>query len=174
MAGRSSRPPAKSCGSSSARWLATSNALWHCNSWRRNATQGLPANAAWNGASASISATSWSRATTSSATASTSRPGSRDIAEPGGICVSEDALRQVRGKIDAEFADIGAGQHDLAIAHIETSPRLSPREHMGQPLSVLGEAYFFKRQFEEAVSTLLLAIQDHPGYAVSYRILAAC
>ena len=29
------------------------------------------------------------------------------IAEPGGICISEDAFRQVRGKIDAEFADIG-------------------------------------------------------------------
>jgi TolB-like protein/class 3 adenylate cyclase len=30
------------------------------------------------------------------------------IAEPGGICVSEDVFRQVRGKVDAEFADIGA------------------------------------------------------------------
>ena len=29
------------------------------------------------------------------------------IAEPGGICISEDAFRQVRGKVDAEFADIG-------------------------------------------------------------------
>jgi adenylate cyclase len=29
------------------------------------------------------------------------------IAEPGGICVSEDAFRQVRGKIEAQFADIG-------------------------------------------------------------------
>jgi adenylate cyclase len=29
------------------------------------------------------------------------------IAEPGGICISEDAFRQVRGKLDAEFADIG-------------------------------------------------------------------
>jgi class 3 adenylate cyclase len=29
------------------------------------------------------------------------------IAEPGGICVPEDAYRQVRGKIDAEFVDIG-------------------------------------------------------------------
>ena len=29
------------------------------------------------------------------------------IAEPGGICVSEDAFRQVRGKVAAEFADIG-------------------------------------------------------------------
>jgi class 3 adenylate cyclase/tetratricopeptide (TPR) repeat protein len=29
------------------------------------------------------------------------------IAEPGGICVSEDAYRQTQGKVDAEFADIG-------------------------------------------------------------------
>ncbi len=29
------------------------------------------------------------------------------IAEPGGICISEDAFRQIRGKVDAEFADIG-------------------------------------------------------------------
>src|SRR5262244_3268153 len=29
------------------------------------------------------------------------------IAEPGSICISEDAFRQVRGKVQAEFADIG-------------------------------------------------------------------
>ena len=29
------------------------------------------------------------------------------LAEPGGICISEDAFRQVRGEIEAEFADIG-------------------------------------------------------------------
>jgi adenylate cyclase len=28
------------------------------------------------------------------------------IAEPGGSCMSEDAYRQVRGKVDAEFSDI--------------------------------------------------------------------
>jgi adenylate cyclase len=29
------------------------------------------------------------------------------IAEPGGICISEDAFRQVHGKVDAKFADLG-------------------------------------------------------------------
>ena len=29
------------------------------------------------------------------------------IAEPGGICISEDAFRKVRGKVKAEFADLG-------------------------------------------------------------------
>ncbi len=67
-----------------------------------------------------------------------------------------------------------AGQHDLAIEHIETSLRLGPRERIGVPLSVIGMAYFFKHQFDEAASKLLLAIQDQPGYPHSYRVLAAC
>jgi adenylate cyclase len=29
------------------------------------------------------------------------------IAEPGGICISDDAFRQVRGKVAAEFTDLG-------------------------------------------------------------------
>jgi len=29
------------------------------------------------------------------------------IAEPGGICISEDAYRQVRGRIEADFTDLG-------------------------------------------------------------------
>src|SRR5215467_2198943 len=29
------------------------------------------------------------------------------IAEPGGICISDDAFRQVRGKVEVEFADLG-------------------------------------------------------------------
>ena len=29
------------------------------------------------------------------------------IAEPGGICVSDDAQRQIRGKIDLRFDDMG-------------------------------------------------------------------
>src|SRR5438477_408783 len=57
-----------------------------------------------------------------------------------------------------------AGQYDLAIEHVETSLRLSPRERMGNPLSVIGRAYFFKRQFEEAAAKLLLDIQDPPGF----------
>ena len=45
---------------------------------------------------------------------------------------------------------------------------------MGTPLSVMGMAYFFKRQFDEAAAKLLLAIQDHPGSPTPYRFLAAC
>ena len=38
----------------------------------------------------------------------------------------------------------------------------------------MGGAYFFKRQFDEAASKVLLAIQDDPGFPPSYRVLAAC
>jgi len=67
-----------------------------------------------------------------------------------------------------------AGQHDLAIEHIETALRLSPRERVGLPLATMGIAYFLKRRFEEAASTLLQAIQDDPDYPVAYQFLAAC
>ena len=67
-----------------------------------------------------------------------------------------------------------AGQPDLAIEHVETSLRLSPRERMGTPLFVLGMAYLFKRRFDEAAAKLLLSIQDDPGHTPSYRFLAAC
>jgi adenylate cyclase len=67
-----------------------------------------------------------------------------------------------------------AGQHDLAIEHAETALRLSPRERTGTPLSLIGEAYFFKREFDEAASKLLQSIQENPGYPHSYRVLAAC
>ena len=67
-----------------------------------------------------------------------------------------------------------SGQPDLAIDHLETALRLSPREPVGAPLSLIGGAYFFKRQFDEAVAKLVLSIQDHPGYPPAYRYLAAC
>jgi len=67
-----------------------------------------------------------------------------------------------------------AGRPDLALEYLETSLRLSPRERLGAPLLVMGTAYFFKRQFDEAASRLLLSIQDYPGFPLSYRFLAAC
>jgi len=67
-----------------------------------------------------------------------------------------------------------AGQPDLAIEHVETSLRLGPRERMGVPRFVMGMAYLFKRQFDDAASKLLLSIQDDPAFPAVYRYLAAC
>jgi tetratricopeptide (TPR) repeat protein len=79
-----------------------------------------------------------------------------------------------RGWFRSGVLRIFAGQHDLAIEHLETVLRLSPRERVGIALSQIGQAYFFKRQFEEAAAKLLSAIQEHPGFPGEYRILAAC
>jgi TolB-like protein/Tfp pilus assembly protein PilF len=67
-----------------------------------------------------------------------------------------------------------SGEPDLAIEHLETSLRLSPRERFGTSLWHIGSAYFLKRQFDEAAAKLLLSIQDRPGFPGPYRTLAAC
>jgi len=66
------------------------------------------------------------------------------------------------------------GQPDLAIEHVETSLRLSPRERTGSPLQILGLAYFFQRRLDEAASKLVLAIQVDPGMPRAHQALAAC
>jgi len=53
------------------------------------------------------------------------------IAEPGGICISEDAYRQVRGKIAAGFADIGE-QNLKNIAQPLRVYRIGPAAAPGQ------------------------------------------
>ena len=79
-----------------------------------------------------------------------------------------------RGWFLSGVVRLWAGQHDLAIEHAQTALRLSPRERMGTPLSLIGKAHFFKREFDEAAAKLLLSIQNHPGFPHTYRVLAAC
>jgi adenylate cyclase len=69
---------------------------------------------------------------------------------------------------------VHAGELDRAIEHVETSLRLSPREHLGAPFSVIGSAHFFAGRFEEAVQKLLVAIQEHPVHPWPFRFLASC
>ena len=79
-----------------------------------------------------------------------------------------------RGWLVSGILRIYAGQPDLAIEHVETSLRLSPRERVGVPLNTMGMAYFVKRRFDDAAAKLLLAIQDNPGAPGAYGFLAAC
>ena len=67
-----------------------------------------------------------------------------------------------------------AGQPDLAIEHGETALRLSPGARVGTSLTVIGQAHFLARRFDEAVPKLVLAIQEDPSFPVPYRYLAAC
>src|SRR6201997_83606 len=67
-----------------------------------------------------------------------------------------------------------AGQPEMAIAHVETSLRLSPRARVGTALAIIGEAHFLAGRFDEAAPHLILAIQEDPSLSVPYRYLAAC
>jgi TolB-like protein len=67
-----------------------------------------------------------------------------------------------------------AGQLDIAIEHVNTSLRLSPRARIGMSLLTIGAAHFYVRRFDEAVPKLLLAIQDDPSFPHPHRVLAAC
>jgi tetratricopeptide (TPR) repeat protein len=80
-----------------------------------------------------------------------------------------------RGWFVSGILRLWAGQPDIAIEHVETSLRLSPRERMGPRLATMGIAFFFKRQFAEATSKLLLScktIQAFPPHtAFSPRVM---
>ena len=67
-----------------------------------------------------------------------------------------------------------AGQPDIAIEHMETSLRLSPRARVGTSLVGIGSSHFVSRRFDQAVPILLRAIQDDPSHPLAYRYLAAC
>jgi Flp pilus assembly protein TadD len=45
---------------------------------------------------------------------------------------------------------------------------------MATHLNVIGEAYFFSRQFDEAAANLLASLDLAPTFPVTYRVLAAC
>ncbi len=67
-----------------------------------------------------------------------------------------------------------AGQPDIAIEHMETSLRLSPRARVGTSLVGIGSSHFVSRRFDQAVPILLRAIQEDPTHPLAYRYLAAC
>jgi tetratricopeptide (TPR) repeat protein len=66
------------------------------------------------------------------------------------------------------------GQSDIAIEHVQTALRLSPRTRVGWAASVIGYAHFASRRFDEALPKLLLAIQDDPSYPLPHHYLASC
>jgi adenylate cyclase len=67
------------------------------------------------------------------------------IAQPGGICISDDAYRQVRGKLDANFQD--AGEHEL--------------KNIARPVRV-----YQLRPGGDAKAAPALALPDKPSIAV--------
>jgi tetratricopeptide (TPR) repeat protein len=79
-----------------------------------------------------------------------------------------------RGWFLSAYLRLMAGQPDLAIAHLETSLRLSPRNPVGGRSLLLGIANLFNRRFDEAAANLLVAIQETPSMTMAHRCLASC
>jgi tetratricopeptide (TPR) repeat protein len=67
-----------------------------------------------------------------------------------------------------------AGQPDIAIEHIKTALRLSPRARVGATVLNIGFAHFVSRRFEKAAPNFLLGLQEDPSHPAPYRGLAAC
>jgi adenylate cyclase len=79
-----------------------------------------------------------------------------------------------RGWYISGILRLWAGQPDMAIEHLETSLRLSPRARVGPAFVAIGAAHLVSRRFVEAVPKLILAIQEDPSAPAPYRLLAAC
>ena len=67
-----------------------------------------------------------------------------------------------------------AGQLELGIGHFETSMRLNPLQGRADPYLGIGMGHFFARRFEDAAASLLLSLQEGPGWVPTYRFLASC
>jgi adenylate cyclase len=66
-----------------------------------------------------------------------------------------------------------AGQPELGISHFETSLRLSPHARHSAIFMSIGVGHFFARRFDDGATMLLRSLQEHPGFAPTYRFLAA-
>jgi adenylate cyclase len=67
-----------------------------------------------------------------------------------------------------------SGQPDIALDHLQTFLRLSPRDRLPVYMTSVGVALFLQRRFEEAAVRLLESLQRVPNFALTYRFLASC
>jgi TolB-like protein len=66
-----------------------------------------------------------------------------------------------------------AGQPDIALEHIQISLRLSPRTRVGWGLNLIAAAHMTCHRFNEAVSVILVLIEEDPS-PIAYQALIAC
>jgi adenylate cyclase len=79
-----------------------------------------------------------------------------------------------RGWVISGWLRLWAGEPEVAISHFETSLRLSPNARRAGTFMAIGVGHFFAQRFEDAAAMLLRSLQEHPGWAPTYRFLAAC
>jgi adenylate cyclase len=79
-----------------------------------------------------------------------------------------------RGWFVSGVLRLWAGQHDLAIERAKTALRLRHRLGILHAPALIGEANFYKHEFDEAAAQLLSSINNDPGWPHSLQVLAAC
>jgi adenylate cyclase len=79
-----------------------------------------------------------------------------------------------RGWRASAWLRLWAGQPDVAVEHIQTAIRLSPRFGNATDFTLTGLAHFFQRRFDDAISAFLTAREQLPKNPVIPRYLAAC
>jgi TolB-like protein/class 3 adenylate cyclase/tetratricopeptide (TPR) repeat protein len=79
-----------------------------------------------------------------------------------------------RGWVISGWLRLWAGQPEEAIGHFEASLRLSPHARRAGTFMAIGVGHFFAQRFDDAVTMLLRSLQEHPGWAPTFRFLAAC
>lgn len=100
-----------------------------------------------------MSATSFSRTAISSGDGVNIAARLEGIAEPGGICISDDAQRQVRGKVDIAFEDSGS-----QILKNIVEPMRAWRVQLGRPAAA--------QQVPDESQAPVLVLPDKPSIAV--------
>jgi adenylate cyclase len=81
------------------------------------------------------------------------------IAEPGGICISEDAFRQVRGKIEAEFLDGG----EQALKNIARPVRVYRTQPVSVPVAAVSATFAPPLALPDKPSIAVLPFQNMSG-----------
>jgi len=84
------------------------------------------------------------------------------VAEPGGICISEDAFRQVRGRVDAEFEDIGEQSLKNIVRPVRVY-RVGPKSPLPNPPPLAGEGRVGALSLPDKPSIAVLPFQNLSG-----------
>jgi len=79
-----------------------------------------------------------------------------------------------RGWRCSAWLRLNAGDPGVAVEHVQTAMRLSPRFRNATDLTLIGLAQFFERRFDEAIATFATVLEDLPGNPPIHRYLAAC
>jgi adenylate cyclase len=78
-----------------------------------------------------------------------------------------------RGWRVSAWLRLNAGQPGIAVEHLQTAIRLSPRFRNATDVSLFGLAQFFEHRFDEAIATFLTALDLLPKNPGVHRHLAA-